>query len=393
MADPNRLRIAFVVGGLPVDVRHLEAASRDVDLTVYRSLWQPPHVTTRTSVPPGLRVRNFNPVVRSGRGHLAFVYRGMRHAFAQDSPDVVHVLSEPWGLLAVQAAAWTRAHPATRLVVHGCDTTWHHGGAAEKLIRRSLLGRTMRSTHAWVAESGKALDLAAGNGLPEGSLRARIHTNPRDGRLFRPPEPAERTRARAALGVAEDRVAVGLLGRLVPEKGVRLFLDAAESLLHGGFPGTFFIAGEGPLQDEVRHRASPRLVSLGKLAHPRGVLELFQALDVLACPSLATLEDQGPRSLLEAMMCGCIPVGTPTGAIPEMLGEHGALAQSTQPGAVAEAIASAAQLSRDRGRRMQLASWAHDLYSADAVAGQLVDLWHAVASRPAARSTRRRLAT
>jgi len=324
-----------------------------------------------------------------------FVYRGLWHALAQDSPDVVHVLSEPWGLLAVQAATWTRAHPATRLVVHGCDTLWHHGGVAEKWIRRSLLRRTVPRIHAWVAESGKALDIAAENGLPKDSLRARIHTNPRDGRLFRPPEPAERTRARAALGVAEDRVAVGLLGRLVPEKGVRLFLDAAESLLDGGFPGTFFIAGAGPLQDEVRHRASPRLVSLGKLAHPRGVLGLFQALDVLACPSLATpsWEDQGPRSLLEAMMCGCIPVGTPTGAIPEMLGEHGVLAQSTQPGAVAEAMASAAQLSRDGGRRMQLASWAHDLYSADAVAGQLVNLWQAVASRPAARPTRGRLAT
>lgn len=390
LSDPKRLRVALVAGGLPADVRHLEAASRDVELTVYRSRWQPPHVTATASAPPGLRVRDFSPVIRSRRGHLTFVYRGLRQALADDSPDVIHVLSEPWGLLTVQTAAWVRAHPETRLVVHGCDTIWHHGGAAEQWLRRWLLRRTLPSTHAWVAESRKALALAARNGLPDDRMRARIHTNPRDGELFRPPAPAERARAQAALEVAPDSVAVGLLGRLVPEKGVRLFLDAADSLLRDGFPGQFFIAGDGPLGDEVRRRASPGLVALGKLSHPVGVLELFQALDVLACPSLTTSswEDQGPRSLLEAMMCGCIPVGTPTGAIPEMLGGHGVLAESTEPRAVADAIAKAAAMSRDGARRTQLASWAHGLYSADAVASQLVDLWRAVAPQPAARPDR-----
>lgn len=390
VGHPDRLRVVLVVGGMPADVRHLDAASRNVELTVYCSRWQPPHVTTPAPPSPGLRVRAFDPVIRSRRGHLAFMYRGLRQALADDSPDVVHVLSEPWGLLAVQAAAWTRAHPETRLVVHGCDTMWHHGGPAEQWLRRLLLRRTLPSTHAWVAESGKALALAVRNGLPESSMRTRIHTNPRDGKLFRPPAPAERARARAALDIAPDSVAVGLLGRLVPEKGVRLFLDAADSLLRDGFPGHFFIAGDGPLRDEVRGRASSRLVPLGTLPHPGGVLQLVQAIDVLACPSLTTpsWEDQGPRSLLEAMMCGCMPVGTPTGAIPEMLGGHGALAESTEPRAVADAIAQAAVMSRDGARRTQLASWAHSLYSADAVASQLVDLWRAVAAQRIGRTDR-----
>jgi glycosyltransferase involved in cell wall biosynthesis len=379
----RKLRVGVVCGVLPMDVRHLETAARKVELSVYRSRWVAPGVSTSNGLPRSVVVREFMPMVRSSRGHLAFMYRGLHRALNNDRPDVVHVVSEPWGLLAVQTAAWVRANPGARLVLHGCDTTWHHGGAAEQWFRRCLLTRTLPSTHAWVAENGKALALAARNGLPASSMRARIHTNPRNGELFRPPAAAERAHARAALKVAPDSVAVGLLGRLVPEKGVRLFLDAAESLLRDGFPGQFFVAGEGPLSDEVRQRASPWLVPLGQLPHPGGVLQLFQALDVLACPSLTTSswEDQGPRSLLEAMMCGCIPVGTPTGAIPEMLDGHGVLADSTNPRAVAEAIASAAAVSSDTVQRLELSSWAHSLYSADAVADQLVELWRAVASR------------
>jgi len=390
VADSGRLRVALVLGGLPADMRYLEVAAREVALTVYHSRWQPPHVQTSTAAPSGLRIRDFNPVVHSRRGHLTFVLRGLRQALTDDGPDVVHVLSEPWGLLSVQAAAWIRSNPNARLVLHGCDTKWHHGGGAERWLRRRLLRRTLPSTDAWVAESRKALDLAAHNGLSETSLHARIHTNARDGELFRPPTSADRTRARVALGVAEDQVAVGLLGRLVPEKGVRLFLDAAESLLRDGFPGRFLVAGDGPLRDEVNRRTSSQMVTLGMLSHPTGVLELFSALDVLACPSLTTpsWEDQGPRSLLEAMMCGCMPVGTPTGAIPEMLDGHGVIAASTEAHAVADAIIDAAAMARD-GMGTQLASWAHGLYSADAVANQLIDLWRSVADRPAVSPGRR----
>jgi glycosyltransferase involved in cell wall biosynthesis len=383
MTDRERLRVVMLCGIMPLDTRHLEAAARRVNLTIYCSQWLPKGAYNASAAPVDVVVRMFAPIVRSNRGHLVFVYRGLRRALDADRPDVVHVVSEPWGLLAVQAVSWVRANPGARLALHGCDTIWHHGGAVEQWGRRALLRRTLPSTHAWIAESGKALALAARNGLPESSMRARIHTNPRDGTRFRPPAPAERARARAVLEVSPDSVAVGLLGRLVPEKGIRLFLDAADSLLRDGFPGQFFIAGDGPLREEVGRRASSRLISLGILSHPSGVLQLLQALDVLACPSLTTpsWEDQGPRSLLEAMMCGCIPVGTRTGAIPEMLGEHGTLAGSTEPRAVADAIVRAAAMSRDDARRRQLALWAHDLYSADAVAAQLVDLWQAVAAQ------------
>lgn len=380
MCDARRLRVGVICGGLPLDATHLAAASQDVELTAYRSRWAPARVITGKEAPAGVTVRDFAPLLRSDRGHLTYVYPGLGHALDLDRPDVVHVISEPWGLLAVQAALWVRANRPARLVVHGCDTIWHHGGPTKRQVRRALLRLTLPTIDAFLAESEKALRRARHSGLPEHSLRVRIHTNPRDGQLFRPPGPAERARARAAVGLDDNVTAIGLLGRLVPQKGVRLFLEAARLLLHRGFPARFLIAGDGPLRDEVQRGASAGISYLGPLSHPHGVLSFFSALDVLACPSLTTptWEDQGPRSVLEAMMCGCIPMGTPTGAIPEMLDGRGTLAGSTDPSAVADALVEAARLSADTAERAQLSSWAHSRFSGHAVAGQLVELWRDV---------------
>lgn len=373
----------MIGGAPPADVNHLEAAAREVDLFLYHSRWTTPNASTSTDVRQGVTLREFEPVVRSRRGHLAFVFRGLHRALDHDRRDVVHVVSEPWGLLSVQAAAWVRSRSGARLVLHGCDTIWHHDGRIERAGRPVLLTRTLPRTDAWVAESNKALELAERNGLPPTSLRARIHTNPRNGGLFRPPDNAERAAARATLGVPDDRITVGLIGRLVPAKGVRLLLDAAELLLSEGFPGYFVIAGDGPLRDELRARTSDRVVALGRIVHPMGVLTLLHALDVIACPSVTTpsWEDQGPRSLLEAMRCGCVPVGTPTGAIGEMLGTRGVLAESTSARSLADAIATAADRSADPAGRGEIAAQARDRYSGDAVAAQLVELWREVAAR------------
>lgn len=369
-------RVVWIGGGWPADGSHLEAAGRDIDLCVYHSRWLPNRITKPVPA-AGVACRAFAPVVRTDRAQLAFVFRGLERALHRDNPDVVHVVCEPWGLLSLQAARWVIAHPHTKLVVHGCDTIWHHGGVIEQRIRKAILRQTMPAIDAYAAENGKALSLARDNGLSPSSVLARIHTNPRDERLWRIRDPSERIHARRALGLDDNLVAVGLLGRLVPEKGIFTFLDSVEMLIERRFPGRFFVAGDGPLSDELNRRKSPNLVPLGSLEHPHGVLQFLQALDVLTCPSLATpsWEDQGPRSVLEAMMCGCIPVATPTGALPEMLGGHGVLAQSAEPRALADAIFKAAELATNDRERTAISSWAHSKYSGKAVAKQLVALW------------------
>jgi glycosyltransferase involved in cell wall biosynthesis len=374
--------VVLLCGGLPADVGHLAWAADQVDLLAYRSNWMHHHSITATTAPHNVRVRSFSPVVRTQRGHLAFAYRGLHRMLDRDRPDIVHVISEPWGLLAVQAAAWVRSQPGARLVLHGCDTLWHHGRPVKQRVRRMLLRRTLPVTSAWVAENSKALALAHHNGMPTASRTARIHTNPRDSTIFRPPSADERERARARLGIGPGDTAVGFIGRLVAEKGLIEFLDAAESLIRQGFAGRFLVAGTGPLAAVAAGHASAAIRPLGRLDHPDGVAALLQALDVVACPSLATpvWEDQGPRALLEAMMAGCVPVVTPTGALPEMVADHGVVAASTDREDLRRAIVDAAALASDTGCRVALSSWATRQYSAEAVGDQLVGLWRSCAT-------------
>lgn len=48
-----------------------------------------------------------------------------------------------------------------------------------------------------------------------------------------------------------------------------------------------------------------------------------------------------PNVLCEAMLCGCIPVGSPVGAIPEAIGEAGFVVETPEPEAVAAALRQA----------------------------------------------------
>lgn len=379
---PERRRIAVVCGGIPQDSTHLAMAAQHVELSIHRSSWLPAGVAASQNAPPGAQTHDYTPVWRTRRGHLGFAYRGLLRGLTSERPDVVHVISEPWGLLAVQAAAWVRRNPQSRLVLHGCDTIWHHGGTAERAARRMLLRRTLPFTDAWLAENDKALALAVDNGLPATSDRARVHTNPRDAALFRLPTEDERRDARASLAI-DDHVAVGLITRLVPEKGVKQFLQAARVLLDQGVRAKFFIAGDGPLLAEVQQARCDGIVPLGRLPHPQGVLGLLRALDVLASPSLTTpsWEDQGPRAVLEALLCGVVPVASPTGALPEMLDGHGVLARSVEHGHLAEALHTASRASGNRSARAELAIWARNQWSAPAVAAQLLDIWTRVHER------------
>lgn len=378
----TRPRVTILAGGWPADDAYLGHLASAVDLHFYHSSWLPDGRAKDVIAPAGVTSQTFEPIVRSERGHPAFVFSGLRTMLNRDRPDIVHVISEPWGFLSVQAALWVRRNRAsTRLVVHGCDTIWHHGRPIKRLARRMLLRLTMGVADGFVAENSQALGLARANGLRPDAVCARIHTNPRDGAIWRPPTAEERARARADLHIEDGTVAVGILGRLVPQKGIRQFLDAADSLAGAGGPVRFFVAGDGPLRHEVERRRSAHVVGLGTLSHPGGVRGLLWGLDVLACPSLSTptWEDQGPRSMLEAMMCGCVPIATPTGGLPEMLGGHGVLSAGVDSASIANAIAAAIRISNGP-QRWELAKWAHGQYSDEAASRQLTDLWSTVST-------------
>lgn len=375
MADP--LRVVMICGPAPADPAHLARAAESVDLTVYHA----DHLPIPEHRLGGRRLsrRSLRPVLRSRRGHLWYWFRGLEAGLAEDRPDVIHVVSEPWGLMAVQAARYARRTGA-RLVLHGCDTLWHHGTWIERQLRRTLLRHTLPVTAAWAAENDKALAVARASGLPDRALLRRIHTNPRDARLFAVPDLETRRRARERLGVEDDEAVVVMIGRLVPAKGVEQFVRAAEELITSGVRARFFVAGDGPERTRLGSIDDQRILFLGPVRYPEGILDLLHGTDVLTCPSLSTpsWEDQGPRVVLEAMMCGVVPAVTPTGALPPMVGQHGVVADDVSAGAVARAIEFAIRKARGDGYRATISRWATGTYATDAVAEQLLEVWSAL---------------
>ena len=136
---------------------------------------------------------------------------------------------------------------------------------------------------------------------------------------------------------------VGFVGRLEPEKGIEVLLDAveAEPRLH------LDVAGSGSLTGLVTGRAAHgpaagRVRVLGPLPHD-SLPGFYRSLDVLAVPSLPTpgwLEQFG-RVAVEAMAAGVPVVAASSGALPEVVGGAGLLVGPGDAAALGRALVDA----------------------------------------------------
>lgn len=119
---------------------------------------------------------------------------------------------------------------------------------------------------------------------------------------------------------------IGFMGRLVPEKGVILLLEALSRLQH--LPWKLLIVGSGPLKEEIQiHWKScfgNRLILLGAVPHNE-VPGYLKSLDIFVLPSFSTArwKEQFGLTLAQAMLAGVACVGSSSGAIPEVLGPGG----------------------------------------------------------------------
>ena len=379
--DTARRRIkAIVLGGpFPADNDHIPALSRTLDLTLYGSLKTLGYEAFAPAPPKQGRARTFRPIVAFKKRSILWVYPGLSRALTADDPDVLHVISEPWGMLAVQAARWARRHPRTALVVHGCDQLWWHGPVVEQKARKRLARYTLTRTDGFAGENSEAIIKARENGLAPDVPTAKIHTNPRNPEVFRPAaDPSEKRAVRRALGLPEGGTGIGFVGKLVPEKGPLLLLEAFARARSDLGPETWVaFAGEGRLRDKLAGAAGATDVHVvGRLSYPEQVSALMRAVDIMAVPSYDTpgWREQGPRVVIEAMLSGCALVGSEGGAIPEMMDGIGLVVPQREVEPLAAALVETKRLLPEglgqRARAQGLAT-----YSGEAVADRLVGLW------------------
>ena len=169
---------------------------------------------------------------------------------------------------------------------------------------------------------------------------------------------AARARVRAELGVGEDQVFVGAIGRLVVEKGYRELFDAIETVRSRRSDARFVVVGphdhdkaDALTEDDVQ-RARRSGVHFTGLR--RDVEALYAAMDVYV---LASHREGWPRSAMEAAAMGVPVIATDIRGCREVVthDENGLLVPVRTPSALADAITS---LVGDTARRRRLAAGA-----------------------------------
>jgi glycosyltransferase involved in cell wall biosynthesis len=199
-----------------------------------------------------------------------------------------------------------------------------------------------------------------------------------------PPAPSGRD-VRAELGVPAGSPLVLALGRLDPQKGFDVLIEAA-----GRMPDVVVaIAGEGGERaalEEVarRHGVQERVLMPG---FRPDVPDLLAAANVAVFPSRF---EGSPLSVIECMAAGAAIVATRVGGVPELLedGVHGLLVPPEDPEALAAAVL---RVARDEELRTELGARARERQQAEFDLEAMLDrlcelygeLWERAASRAA----------
>ncbi|HHV61228.1 MAG TPA: glycosyltransferase family 4 protein [Firmicutes bacterium] len=114
------------------------------------------------------------------------------------------------------------------------------------------------------------------------------------------------------------RVHVGTIARLIPAKGVDVFIKAARQLLDRGMDAVFLVVGDGPQRPELEKLTQDLDIqsSVRFLGFRDDIPAILESLDLFVLP---TLSEGMSITILEAMAAGVPVVASDVGGVSEVV--------------------------------------------------------------------------
>ena len=218
-------------------------------------------------------------------------------------------------------------------------------------------------------------------GLCEPDLWERLHVVhvgiPID--RFTPADPVPAANGNGASNGNGHRPTVLYIGRLVPEKGQAVLLEAVAELARRGTDVEVALAGEGSLRVDLEAKAgrlgiADRVRFLGAVGQDE-LHRLYEGAAIFCLPSFA---EGVPVVLMEAMAMGLPVVTTSIAGIPELIedGRSGVLVAPGRPDRLADSLAA---LAADGEMRRRLGEGGREAvqrgFDCEATAAQLRDVF------------------
>ncbi|ATE64756.1 glycosyltransferase family 4 protein [Rhizorhabdus dicambivorans] len=290
----------------------------------------------------------------------------VRRDLTRFDPNILHVASpEILGHRAVSLAL-RRKLPVVASVHTRFETYFRYYGLAfmEPLVE-ALLRRFYRRCDAIFAPSESMAQLLREQRM---SYDVGIWSRGIDRTIFQPERRS--LEWRRSLGIADDEVAIGFVGRLVMEKGLDVFADAIDQLERRQVRHKVLVVGQGPAREWFEKRL-PQAVFAGFQAG-EDLGRAVASMDMLFNPSVT--ETFG-NVTLEAMAAG-LPVVAARATGSESLIEDGVTGRLIAPGriiAFADALQAFCDSEELRRTIGQAGLRASERYGWDQVNQELVD--------------------
>ncbi len=222
-------------------------------------------------------------------------------------PDLIQVEEEIFSLCAFEVSLWAKLYHKP-MVVFG----WENQLRSLSVFRRWIRNMVMSSTNLYLAgnQDGAAV-------MRSWNYQGPVEIMPQmgvDTDLF---APSARNH--------QNRLNIGFLGRLVPEKGLDILFAAVSQLKRQDLSCKITICGSGLSEADLRQEAEKQGITdlitwKGAVRHEVAPMELAK-FDVLVLPSrsVATWKEQFGHVIIEAMAMGIPVIGSSCGEIPHVI--------------------------------------------------------------------------